>query len=230
MKAKSIGFSFDVKKIHIDYELAMIKAVKNVFPDSIIQGCLFHYSQCLWRKVQDLGIVSAYNGDSNVRRWIRRFSALPFVPLKTIDDAFLEIYENAPCPSRTITSEQVEKFHDYMVETWVDELDSKFNRNLWNQFDNDGPRTTNNAEGFNHKLNHDAKARLTLFQFVHFLQKTQNNIDKIKFDLISGTPSPRSIKARNVNKSIERAKCNFSRGNVDILHYLDSVSFAIKLG
>lgn len=45
--AKNIGCIFKPKKFHIDFELAMINAITSVFSDNCIQGCLFHFSQCI---------------------------------------------------------------------------------------------------------------------------------------------------------------------------------------
>lgn len=227
--ANSIGTCFKPKKIHIDYEQAMIKAVSSIFSKDCVQGCYFHYSQCIWRKVQELGLSVSYKKFPCVREWIRRFTALPLLPIGDIDDAFIEIHENAPNPQENIINcDQIQKFHDYMVNTWIDDEDAKFNRQLWNQYHNAGPRTTNNAEGWNHKLNQLAKSRLPFFQFIHLLQKLQVDLDATKFDLISESPSKRQNKYTISNDKLSIAKQNYASGNVSILPYLDSVSFAIK--
>jgi len=41
-----------------DYEQAAIGAIGNVFPNTKITGCLFHYGQALWRKLQSKGLAS----------------------------------------------------------------------------------------------------------------------------------------------------------------------------
>ncbi|POM60555.1 hypothetical protein PHPALM_30585 [Phytophthora palmivora] len=54
----------DPADIVCDFEFAMIKAVKNQFPDSRIVGCLFHFKQALRRKMLE--------GIPDVRRMIKR--------------------------------------------------------------------------------------------------------------------------------------------------------------
>lgn len=156
-----------------------------------------------------MGIASSYIKHKRVREWIRRLSALPFLPLIDIDDGFIEIQESSPDPQNEIISQdQIDKMHDYMLNTWVMDCNAKFDRRLWNQFENNGPRTTNNAEGWHNKLNQLAKCRLSFYQFVHFLQKLQVDLDSTKFDLISESPSRRRNKYIAVNENIEIAKKN----------------------
>ena len=40
-----------------DFELALLQALELQFPNTQTLGCLFHFSQCLWRKVQSLGLA-----------------------------------------------------------------------------------------------------------------------------------------------------------------------------
>ena len=72
----------------------MIKPLKLVFPLAEIKGCLFHYSQCIWRKVQNCGLVNAYKNNKDVRDTIKRISALPFLPIDDITDAWIFIQKH----------------------------------------------------------------------------------------------------------------------------------------
>jgi hypothetical protein len=37
--------------VMIDFEMAVIQSLQHHFPEAEIQGCLFHFGQCLWRNV-----------------------------------------------------------------------------------------------------------------------------------------------------------------------------------
>jgi len=40
-----------VKKVTLDFEAAAWGAFRDVFPDVVLKGCSFHWTQALWRKV-----------------------------------------------------------------------------------------------------------------------------------------------------------------------------------
>ena len=61
---KSVCYNYDINlqntlskpSIMLDFEIAMLKAVKCVFKHVTIKGCKFHLGQSWWRKVKDLGL------------------------------------------------------------------------------------------------------------------------------------------------------------------------------
>jgi hypothetical protein len=62
-----------------DFELAFMKILKLVYPNAHQTGCLFHFGQCIWRKIQSLGLSVMYNSDSKFKYAIRLFLNLAFV-------------------------------------------------------------------------------------------------------------------------------------------------------
>ncbi len=71
---------------------ALWRAIPNVFPGVRIQGCSFHWAQCIWRKVQDIGLAHAYVHDNATHNLCRQFLALPYLPKEHIPIMF----ENLP--------------------------------------------------------------------------------------------------------------------------------------
>jgi MULE transposase domain len=63
--------------VHTDFEMAAINALYNVFGVHPT-GCLFHFTQCIYRKVIELGMKVEYHTDNpqGTRKWIRRIMAL----------------------------------------------------------------------------------------------------------------------------------------------------------
>ncbi|KAJ8298546.1 hypothetical protein KUTeg_023889 [Tegillarca granosa] len=46
-------------------------ATREVFPDPIVKGCAFHFSQAVWRKTQELGLKTTYSERGNVYRYFK---------------------------------------------------------------------------------------------------------------------------------------------------------------
>ena len=89
-------FSFWSPKIMKDeFDTAVVSAINKVFPHSVITGCNFHFSQCLWRKlqntefnvlltvprIQNTGLTEVYKENEQVRTTYRMCAALYNYPL-----------------------------------------------------------------------------------------------------------------------------------------------------
>ena len=62
--------------------------------------CYFHFSQCLWRKVQALGMADLYKNDADTRNFIHKAAALPFIPPRFIRIAWILVESEAPKTSK----------------------------------------------------------------------------------------------------------------------------------
>jgi hypothetical protein len=75
-----------------DFELALITAAESEFIGCRVRGCYFHFSQSLWRKVQALGLVSAYRGNSRdgnkLKKCIQLLMAIGFLPTVAVRTSF----------------------------------------------------------------------------------------------------------------------------------------------
>ena len=72
-----------IAKIILDFEIALINAIRIVLPIVELGGCYFHFVQSLWRNVQRMGLAAAYK-DRNDRRMkicLNHLFALGFVPI-----------------------------------------------------------------------------------------------------------------------------------------------------
>jgi len=64
----------------MDFEAAMWRAATAVFTQTRLFGCNFHWTQAVWRLVQELGLQVAYRDDDATQRFCRKVMALPFLP------------------------------------------------------------------------------------------------------------------------------------------------------
>ncbi|CAI6347671.1 unnamed protein product [Macrosiphum euphorbiae] len=140
--------TFDVQKLHLDFESGAHEAAKEIFPNVIIVTCRFHLGQAWWRKINgDSNLRNAYKDNNNeLGQWLKLFFGLPFLPSDEIEDAFLALI--AECPSL----EEGHVFTDYLVSTYI-APDSLFPPYLWAQEPSVNPRTTNGPESFHRTYN-----------------------------------------------------------------------------
>ena len=80
--------SLKLEKIVIDFEHVLWTAIQRVFPGVIVREWSFHWSQCIWRKIQNIGLASAYNQDNGTHKLCRQFMALPYLPVEHIPAVF----------------------------------------------------------------------------------------------------------------------------------------------
>lgn len=116
--AASRQLIFSDGRFQLDFEPATLKAIEEVFPQAEVKGCNFHFVQCLWRKVQGLGLQRAYN-QPGIKKTVRSIAALAFVPENHIAAAWRAIEDES---SRTGNEDSVELevFKQYFVANWLE--------------------------------------------------------------------------------------------------------------
>jgi hypothetical protein len=91
---KNLRPNLNPVSIMTDSELAAINAFKSNFPNTNARGCFFHFSQCLWRKIQSplcREIHSMYSTDATFALNIKMIAALAFVPPADVISSYVAI-------------------------------------------------------------------------------------------------------------------------------------------
>ena len=131
--------------------------MRKCFPNTSINGCLFHFSQCLWRKIQNLGLQCWYTNNDNAII-IKQIQALAFVPPEDVADLFTNFLISIDPETDEILSD----FFEYFEITWLGIVQRgrrrrpTFDIQMWNVYDRIGsdlPRTTNSLEGWHQTFN-----------------------------------------------------------------------------
>lgn len=148
--AQEFNRIFYPSTILLDFEKAAINAVSKCFEQTKLRGCIFHYSQSIWRAIQSNGLTNFFRG--GLKSFFRLYLGLAFVPLARLDEAYSYIRFSFPPASHPAYSSCIE-FDKYFHQTWFNSERAYFPRHLWNHYNNLGPRTTNGAEGWHHRLN-----------------------------------------------------------------------------
>ncbi|KAG0437835.1 hypothetical protein DMUE_3450 [Dictyocoela muelleri] len=70
--------------IIIDFEMAPFSAINQIFVETKIRGCFFHFLQILYRKNQKLRLTSHYMNSSEFRGCFKMILALAIVPINNL--------------------------------------------------------------------------------------------------------------------------------------------------
>ena len=145
--------------------LALVQSLELEFPGARIHGCYFHFAQCLWRKVQRLGLVEEYKEDEFIRRFIQKSAAIAFVPPSFVRVSWNGLKAEMPDNSK------VQNYADYFDETWIN---GQFRPRMWNYYAHSGPRTNNHLEGWHNRMKRIArKAHPNLYEVLELFQREQ---------------------------------------------------------
>lgn len=151
-----------LEKIVVDFERAMWTAIPHVFPDVLVRGCSFHWSQCIWRKIQNIGLAPAYKHDNATHNLCRQFLALPYLPAEHIQPMFTSLVTKATTP-------MLVDLALYIRLNWIDgEL---WTPDKWSVF-GQAVRTNNDVEGWHGMLNRHAKrGNISFYLMVRLLHE-----------------------------------------------------------
>ena len=70
--------------------------LEKILPSVQIEGGLFHFSQCNWRKVQEFGLQKMYTEDLAFNEAIRSMTAIACIPSQDVRTAFEELKATLP--------------------------------------------------------------------------------------------------------------------------------------
>ena len=152
-------------EVMTDYELALVQSLSLAFPGAALRGCHFHFAQCLWRKVQKLGLAEDYREKDEIRDFIQRSAAISFVPPNFVRVAWTGVKADMPDDAR------VKEYVEYFDKTW---MDGQFRLRMWNHYAQTGPRTNNHLEGWHNRLKRlSRKAHPNLYEVLELFQREE---------------------------------------------------------
>ncbi|XP_044597080.1 uncharacterized protein LOC123273681 [Cotesia glomerata] len=218
-----------------DFELAFMAAVKKVFPDYDVKGCLFHYSQCILRKIQNSGFINLYKYDGDYALHLKMFYALAYVPVNHV----ITVYESLiKLPFFVDREEKLSEFLDYMESNWIGKLTRRGERQrstydvvIWNHYQStidEVERTNNSIEGWHNRFNMRVQnAHVTIWQFIEFLRNKQGLTEYELEQMVGGKePSKKKRKYRNHDRRLLNVVETW--GKVDNLEYLRGIAHNIE--
>lgn len=222
-----------------DFELASMNAINQVFPGTSCQGCLFHFSQSLWKHaVVSCGLKASYSNNQEIRSGVQELMALPFVPIDDVEEVFDIVYNEL--------HDDVIPLAEYLKATYVRgrpargrrrAVPPRFSPPKWNVYDcvrTGGHRTNNVVEGWHSRFQkliftHHA----SVWKFIEHIKKDQRANEVLIAQLGAGHKIKHPISKKYVNnqRQIEATVARYEehKENNDIRRYLRSISCRLKL-
>lgn len=93
-----------IEEVVLDFETATKRAFEDVFPDTKIFGCNFHWTQSVYRSLKRLGFSVVYRTDVKVKELLREVLALPFAP-----------YQEIPCCFKKLKNRSIQLVNDLIA-------------------------------------------------------------------------------------------------------------------
>ncbi|XP_022172326.1 uncharacterized protein LOC111035118, partial [Myzus persicae] len=181
--------------VMVDFEQALLGAITDVFKDTRIRGCFFHFGQCIWRKIQCIPeIREKYISNADFALNVKQLMALAFVPIPDVEEKFDELMSQRFFVEN---EELLFPLKDYFEDTWIGRPNRRrtrrpptFSLALWNQYDAtlaDLPKTNNSVEGWHRAFSSLLGAsHPTIWRLIDTIKKEQGSTEIKINQLIAG--------------------------------------------
>ncbi len=188
-----------VKEIVSDFEKAMWKCVKKLNSNPLLKtfknvkhfGCAFHFTQAIYRKIQELGLVTPYKRVHEVTQFCRRLMSIHLIHYKDVNFVFQVLKGKI---SRNPKYEiKLRSLCEYFEQNWL--KNNLWEPKCWSVF-NQPIRTNNDVEGWHLRMKKKAKnGNLPIYSLFSLLYK-ESELVPIQADLLSSNKLKRSQKER----------------------------------
>ncbi|XP_029344063.1 uncharacterized protein LOC107885917 [Acyrthosiphon pisum] len=230
----------DPQTINVDFEKAVINAIKSVIGEDVqIQGCFFHLCQSTHRKIQQLGLEQLYRSNEEFSHFCGMLDSLAFLPINYINTGLTYL--------KSVMSEEATDLVEYFERTYIgsykrvgngqSELRIKMRKtsphfppSVWNVRDatlNNGDRTNNVCEGWNNRFSNLVNHKHPTIWTLITKMRHENAADETKVAQRQlGTIGPPSKKKK---KDILKHLCEeFDGGSRDIPNFLNAIANFIR--
>ena len=199
-----LGAVLNRSVIMSDFESGLIAVVRTQFPNSLHSGCHFHFTQAVWRKVQELGLSILYSSSehSEVTKFVQLCMALPFIPIYEVEHQF-NICVSVLNTVNSTDFHTLASFITYFRSTWINGM---FPLSMWNQFQHDHQHRTNDQiESWHSSLQTKLPNKPNIFVLIRAL-KLDESCRQIQIEKVDAGESPPRRKLKYVKLEAKRSK------------------------
>ncbi|KAG0422345.1 hypothetical protein DMUE_6219, partial [Dictyocoela muelleri] len=134
----------------IDFELAVYNSIKEIMPNTIINGCNFHFNQLIVRFLNVNNILKYYKTDEHFKKFVKYLLLLAYVPLNMIE------YEFEKIKNMKRNIDYYDNFLDYFEKSIINNKMEIKKREFWSvneRIIKNIATTTNSCGAFHRHLN-----------------------------------------------------------------------------
>ena len=154
--------------IHIDFEIGLIGAIKQCFPNTDIKLCLWHFFRNI--EINRKKIYGDINNQNQISlNILKRIKTLCYIDPKYVRKVFDMILDDA----ENSNEDDIQFVKIYFKKNYID----KFNYNDWNYYKCYDHRTNNSCESYNHVLNSKFSSKPTFWKFISILKQEEYNLN-----------------------------------------------------
>lgn len=234
----ALGFHLTPQRITCDFELATINAIKEVFPETSIGGCLFHFSQAIYRHaVNKCGLKVPYDENPEVKEAVSYLFAMPFIPIPDLIEAFNMLYADLPDIVRPLYAYFRKNFLGVPARGRRRRVEPRYSPDIWNMYVatlNMQARTNNVVESWNGLITKNIEtAHANVWKFIEAIKKEERDNGILIMQARAGHTNikhPIQKKVVEAQKYIEVMVGRYyqaKEGN-QIKRYLRTISYRLK--
>lgn len=235
----------DPKTIILDFEIAVIQAIRSVIGNQVrIQCCFYHLTQSTWRKIQELGLSNLYRENEEFRVHCGMLDALALLPTEDVCQGMAYVRDNFP--------DEGEALIQYFDATYVTgsfrrvqqpnrplmlrRIPPRFPPSLWNVHDatvNGNPRTNNQCEGWNNKFQHlVGQNHPSVWRLINCLKDEHSCVSALVLqDEIGNPPRKRTKRVyRDLQERLQNLCIAYAEGQKSLQDFLRGAARNIRLG
>ncbi|XP_068219196.1 uncharacterized protein [Palaemon carinicauda] len=186
---EALGIETDVTEVSIDFEVATRNAFLPALGDVTVHFCFFHFCQTTWRKIQQLGLVTHYNNDTDFSLFCRKVNALAFLLIDGVPRGMQCLKQEVP--------ENALPFIEYIDNTFVNGMQRRngrrskplFSVHGWNVYEltiAGNARTINSVEAWHRRFGVLVRSHSNLYNVLDALRRAEKIVKTRISQLIVG--------------------------------------------
>lgn len=203
------------RTIMCDYEIALRSSLRQIF-ESIVNGCFYHFSNSIIKKVRSLGLANAYSNNNFFRDFVLKCIALALLPENLILNSYSAFRNNRIF----LTDQNYEAFRAYFEHYWL-ETQTPHNFCVF-QCQN---RTNNGMESLNRTLGRVLGSHSNLFAFIS-KSKEFLRVQEVEYSQFqNGLQIRRSLNRYEIfkNRQVSAASRALSENQITPLDFINRV-------